>query len=135
NMGAAMAPAAFNTLSALFADTNTYPENYDAIFTGDLGKMGSDILRDLMVKQGNDLGKNYYDCGSLVYDKTQHAYQGGSGCGCGAIVLNSYIINKLKTGEYKKVIFCATGALLSPTSSNQGDTIPCIAHAIVIERE
>lgn len=134
NMGAAMAPAAAATLIAHFRDTNTKPENYCAIFSGDLGKLGETILRDLLADSGYPLDpQRYTDCGRMIYDYKQHAYQGGSGCGCSAVVLNGFILDKLKAGGYKKVLFVATGALLSPVSSFQGNTVPGIAHAIVIE--
>ncbi|MDD4211676.1 MAG: stage V sporulation protein AD [Clostridia bacterium] len=134
NMGAAMAPAAMSTLLAHFNDTNTTPEDYDLIVTGDLGKLGSQILEDLMQKQGYNLAKNYRDCGQMIYKEEQKLYQGGSGCGCSASVLNSYIYSKLTDGTFKKVLFVATGALLSTLSSQQGESIPAIAHAVVIER-
>jgi len=135
NMGAAMAPAAMSTLCAHFNDTNTTPLDYDLIITGDLGKLGSEILIDLMQYKGYKLGQNYIDCGQAIFDKTQKTFQGGSGCGCSAIMLNGYFLEQLKRGEYKKILFMATGALLSPTSSFQGDSIPGIAHALVIEND
>ena len=134
NMGAAMAPAAMDSLSALFRDTETTPTDYDLIVTGDLGKLGSDILRDLMREKGYDLGQNYKDCGALVYDVTQKCYQGGSGCGCSASVVNSLVLDRLISGEYRRVAYFATGALMSTQSCYQGETIPCISHGIVIER-
>jgi stage V sporulation protein AD len=134
NMGAAMAPAAFNTMLAHFNNTKTTPEDYDQIFTGDLGKLGSHILCDLMLEVGYNLGKNYTDCGHAIFKTKQQAYQGGSGCGCSASVLNSYVYKKLTDGTFKKVLFVATGALLSTTSSQQGESIPAIAHAVQIER-
>ena len=134
NMGAAMAPAAMDSLSALFRDTETTPKDYDLIVTGDLGKLGSDILRDLMREKGYDLGQNYKDCGALVYDVTQKCYQGGSGCGCSASVVNSLVLDRLISGEYRRVAYFATGALMSTQSCYQGETIPCISHGVVIER-
>ena len=133
NMGAAMAPAAATTLIAHFRDTGTTPADYDAIFSGDLGKLGENILRDLLANANYPVDQRYHDCGRMIFDYKQHAYQGGSGCGCSAVVFNGFILNKLRKGEYKKVLFVATGALLSPISSFQGNTIPGIAHAIVIE--
>ena len=133
NMGSVMAPGCASTMIAHFKDTNTKPEDYDLIVTGDLGKLGSEILIDLMEDHGYKLGINYNDCGQIIYNGKQSVLMGGSGCGCSASVLNSYILNKVKTGEYKKVLFIATGALLSSTSTQQGDTIPGIAHAVVIE--
>lgn len=133
NMGAAMAPAAMRTLVAHFKDTKTKPEDYDLVLTGDLGKLGSEILMDLMEHEGYKLGKNYNDCGQMIFTSNQKPFQGGSGAGCSAVVLNSYIYKKLANKELKKVLFCATGALLSTLSSQQGDSIPGICHAIVIE--
>lgn len=134
NMGAAMAPAAMDSLVALFRDTETVPEDYDLIVTGDLGKLGSDILRDLMREKGYELGQNYKDCGALIYDVTQKCYQGGSGCGCSASVVNSLVLDRLISGEYERVAYFATGALMSTQSCYQGETIPCISHGVVIER-
>ena len=133
NMGAAMAPCAAATVLAHFRDTKTRSEDYCAIFTGDLGKLGENIFRDLMANEGYPVDQRYSDCGRLIYDHKQHAYQGGSGCGCSAVVFNGFILDKLRKGDYKKVLFVATGALLSPISSFQGNTVPGIAHAIVIE--
>ena len=133
NMGSVMAPGCASTLLAHFKDTNTTPDDYDLIVTGDLGKLGSEILIDLMEDHGYKLGVNYNDCGQIIYTGKQSVLMGGSGCGCSASVLNSYIIEKIKNKEYKKVLFVATGALLSSTSTQQGDTIPGIAHAVVIE--
>lgn len=133
NMGAAMAPAAASTLKAHFENTKTSPKSYDQIFTGDLGKLGSEILCDLLEREGIKLGQNYSDCGNLMYDKNQKTFMGGSGSGCSASIFNSFIIQKLKMGEYKKILLVSTGALLSTTTSQQGDSIPCIAHAVCIE--
>lgn len=133
NMGAAMAPAAMQTLVAHFNDTKTTPQDYDLILTGDLGKLGSEILMDLMENKGYKLGKNYNDCGHMMFTSTQKTFQGASGCGCSAVVLNSYVDKKMKDKTYKKVLFAATGALLSPLTAQQGDTIPVICHAVVIE--
>jgi len=133
NMGAAMAPAAAHTLIAHFRDTKTKPEDYDHIFTGDLGKLGENILRDLLANANYPVDNRYTDCGRLIYGKSQNQYQGGSGCGCAAVCLNGFILDKLRSEEYKKILFCATGALLSPTSSFQGNTIPGIAHCVQIE--
>ena len=133
NMGSVMAPSCASTLVAHFKDTNTTPDDYDLIVTGDLGKLGSEILLDLMEDYGYKLGINYNDCGQVIFNGKQSVLMGGSGCGCSATVLNSYILQKIKLKEYKKVLFVATGALLSTTSSQQGDTIPGISHAVVIE--
>jgi len=134
NMGAAMAPAAMSTLVNHFQDTDTKPADYDLIITGDLGKLGSEILMDLMEREGYTLGKEYSDCGQMMFNDKQKTYQGASGAGCSAIVLNSYILKKMEEGEYNRVLFCATGALLSTTSSQQGDTIPGICHLVELIR-
>lgn len=134
NMGAAMAPAAMDTLLSFFKDTKTFPEEYDLIVSGDLGKLGSDILRDLMSHKKYKLENNYIDCGHSIYSDEQKALQGGSGAGCSASILNSYIIEKMKKNELKKVIFMATGALMNTTLNQQGDSIPSIAHLVVIEK-
>ena len=133
NMGAAMAPAARDTLLNHFKNTNTKPEDYDLIVTGDLGKLGAEILVDLMEEEGYKLGVNYGDCGQMYFKYNQQTLCGGSGAGCSATILNSYILKKFKEGQYKKVLFMPTGALLSTTSSQQGDTVPGVCHAIVIE--
>lgn len=133
NMGAAMAPSAMGTLSQFFKDTQTNPDDYDLIATGDLGKLGSDLLRKMMNEKGYKLGKNYMDCGASIYDYSQHTSEGGSGCGCGAAILNTYIINKMESGTYKKVIFAATGALMSTIASQQGESIPSVTHLVLLE--
>jgi len=133
NMGAAMAPAAMETLSSFFEDTKTTEKDYDLIATGDLGKLGSDILKDLMIKKGYDLESNYIDCGHMIYAIEQDSLQGGSGAGCSASVFNSYILKKLISKEFKKVLLISTGALMSTTTNQQGDSIPCIAHLICLE--
>ena len=135
NMGAAMAPAACSTMIEHFKDTNRTPDYYDLIVTGDLGKLGSEILRDLMEHYGYKLGSNYADCGQMIFARDQKTFQGGSGAGCSASVLNGYILKQMNEGVFNKVLFVATGALLSTLSTQQGETIPCIAHAVVIERE
>ncbi|MBQ3481523.1 MAG: stage V sporulation protein AD [Oscillospiraceae bacterium] len=136
NMGAAMAPAACATLKAHFADTNRSFADYDAVFTGDLGAVGHDILQSLLEKEGYDMGVKYMDCGMLIYDRrTQGVNSGGSGCGCCASVLAAHILPAMEKGIWKRVLFAATGALMSPTSAQQGESIPSICHAVVIERE
>ncbi|MBQ5536268.1 MAG: stage V sporulation protein AD, partial [Oscillospiraceae bacterium] len=138
NMGAAMAPAAYHTLRTLFRDTGTAPSDYDAIFTGDLGKLGHDIVVDLFARDGVDIGKNYDDCGLLLYDRQgQDMHCGGSGCGCSASVLCSHLLRGMREGHWRRIVFAPTGALLSPTSSFQGETVPGICHAVVLctERE
>ena len=134
NMGAAMAPAAMDTLLQFLSDTNTSTDDYDLIITGDLGKLGGDILKDLIIENGYKVGKNFSDCGHIIFDGSQKTFQGGSGAGCSAAVFNSYIIDKIIDGTFKKVVFMPTGALMSTTSNQQGDTIPCISHLVVIEK-
>ncbi len=133
NMGAAMAPAAMDTMCTLFTQTGFCESDFDLVVTGDLGKLGSDILRDLMRERGMKLGQNYIDCGNMIYDVKQKCYQGGSGCACSATIFNSFILDKLVKGEYKRVAYLATGALMSTQSCYQGETIPCISHAVVVE--
>lgn len=130
NMGAAMAPAAYDTLSAVFRDTGTTPQDYDLIITGDLGELGHSIVLDFFRRDGVDL-PNYQDCGMLLYDrKQQDMHAGASGCGCAASVLNGYLLTELKKGKWKTILFAPTGALLSPTSSFQGESVPGICHAV-----
>ena len=133
NMGAVMAPAAADTLERHFQNTKTKPADYDAIFSGDLGQIGEEALRDLLKERGYNLGENYYDCGKMIYFGSQKVDMGGSGCGCSAVTLNGFILDKFKRGDYHKVLFMATGALLSPTTCYQGESIPGIANAVVIE--
>ena len=132
-MGAVMAPAAADTLQRHFENTKTKPADYDAIFSGDLGQIGEEALRDLLKEKGYDLGENYYDCGKMIYAGEQKVDMGGSGCGCSAVTLNGFILDKFKRGDYHKVLFMETGALLSPTTCFQGESIPGVANAIVIE--
>ena len=135
NMGAAMAPAAADTVAAFLTDTGTRPQDYDLIVTGDLGMVGSKLLLKLLSEQGIDL-KNHNDCGLMIFDcERQDVHAGGSGCGCSASVLCSYILQKMTLGELKSVLFCATGALMSPTSSMQGESIPAIAHLVHLSSE
>ncbi len=133
NMGAAMAPAAMDTMYTLFTQSGFTENDFDLIVTGDLGKLGSDILRDLMRRRGIRVGQNYIDCGNMMYDVNQKCYQGGSGCACSATIFNSYIMDKLTTGEFRRIAYLATGALMSTQSCYQGETIPCISHAVVVE--
>ena len=133
NMGAAMCPSSMISLVNFFKDTNTSPEDYDLIVTGDLGKLGSDILRDFMATKGYPLGQVYSDCGHSIFSNTQKTFQGGSGAGCSASVFNSYLIDKLRKKELKKIIFMPTGALMSTTTNQQGDSIPAISHLVVVE--
>jgi stage V sporulation protein AD len=134
NMGAAMAGAAEDTLIRHFKDTGTKPSDYDAIFTGDLGYIGKDILIDLASSKGYNIKSNYTDCGVMIFDKEkQDTHSGGSGCGCVASVFCGYIYKMLQKKEYKKVLLIATGALMNSTSSQQGESIPGIAHAVSIK--
>ena len=133
NMGAAMAPAALSTIKAHFEDMKTGPEDFDLIVTGDLGQLGKELLMELARKEGISLGGKLTDCGTLVFDNTkQDVHSGGSGCGCSAITLCGYLLDKLHTGKLKKILFCGTGALLSPTSTQQGLPIPGVCHAVCI---
>ncbi len=133
NMGAAMAPAAADTIYAHFEDTGLPKDYYDMVVTGDLGKVGSEIADDLLSSNGVRIGGILKDCGLMIYDKTQDAHAGGSGCGCSATVFAGFLYDSLKKGKISKLLFVPTGALLSPTSVQQGETIPCIAHALAIE--
>ena len=134
NMGAAMAPAAASTIAAHLKDTGRTPEYYDLILTGDLAEVGRNITVELLKKEGLNVDSNYTDCGILIFDKEkQDTHAGGSGCGCSAVVLNGYIYKEMKKDKFKKILFIATGALLSPITSWQGESIPSIAHAVAIE--
>ena len=136
NMGAAMAPAAYDTLSAFFRDTQTGPKDYDLILTGDLGELGHDIVRDFFRRDGIDLTDRYQDCGLLLYDREkQDMHAGASGCGCSAAVLNGYVLPGLRAGKWRRVLFAPTGALLSPTTSFQGESVPGICHAVCLSAE
>lgn len=133
NMGAAMAPAAADTIIAHLKESGKTPEDYDLIVTGDLGALGSRILKDLTREKGIDISSNHVDCGEIVYNVIEDEYQGGSGAGCSALVLCSYLFEKMRMRQLKRVLFVATGALLSTVSSGQGESIPCIAHAVKLE--
>ena len=131
NMGAAMAPAAADTLRTFFDDTGKSPSDFDMIFTGDLGSVGTKLLHELMGEKGYDIRDNHKDCGLMIFDRnTQDVHAGGSGCGCGASVLSAHILPKLTKGEYKRVLYMATGALMNSTTSAQGKNIPSIAHLV-----
>lgn len=130
NMGAAMAPAAADTIERFFCDTSTSPADYDLIVTGDLGFTGSELMLRLLRQDGISLS-NHNDCGMMIFDrKRQDVHSGGSGCGCSASVLCSYLLKKLENGELHNILFCATGALMSPTACMQGESIPSIAHLL-----
>ncbi len=133
NMGAAMAPAAASTITRHLNNTGTKPSDYDLIITGDLGALGSRLLKHLLNKDGIDVEQNHVDCGELIYNMDESDYQGGSGAGCGTVVMASYIYPKLVNKEIKRVLFSATGALLSTVSIQQGESIPSVSHAVVIE--
>lgn len=135
NMGAAMAPAACDVIYNHLMNFERRPEDYDAIYTGDLGSVGQTILIDLMDKRGFDISKVHHDCGVEIYDAgTQDTHAGGSGCGCSAATLSAQILRRIREGEYSRVLFVPTGALLSAISFNEGKTVPGIAHAVVIEK-
>jgi stage V sporulation protein AD len=133
NMGSAMAPAACDTLITHFKDNNTGPNDYDLIVTGDLGALGSRILKDLTWEKGYDIEKQHVDCGEMIYNIKEDEYQGGSGAGCSSILFNSYFYKRLREKKFRKILFMATGALLSGVSAQQGESIPGIAHAVVLE--
>lgn len=133
NMGAAMAPAAYATIRAHFADLQTGPEDFDRIVTGDLGQIGKELLMQLARRDGLSLGGKLMDCGTLVFDPArQDVHAGGSGCGCSAITLCGTLLEELRIGKVKKLLFCGTGALLSPTSTQQSLPIPGICHAVSV---
>lgn len=134
NMGAAMAPAACDTLMAYFRDTSQKPTDFDLILTGDLGFVGSELLRDLMKREGYDIGRVHNDCGMMIFDREkQDVHSGGSGCGCSASVFCSHIMQRLRERDISRLLFVATGALMSPTSSQQGESIPGIAHLVELK--
>ena len=134
NMGAAMAPAACATIKAHLDDMKLTPKDYDMIVTGDLGQVGKELLLELAGREGLELEDRLYDCGTLVFDcKRQDVHAGGSGCGCSAITLCGHLLDELSQGKLKKILFCGTGALLSPTSTQQGLPIPGVCHAVAIE--
>ncbi|OUN03339.1 stage V sporulation protein AD [Flavonifractor sp. An92] len=133
NMGAAMAPAAYDTIRAHFSETGRKPSDYDLIATGDLGELGKEIVADFFHRDGVEL-PNLTDCGLLIYDmEQQDVHCGGSGCGCSAAVLSALFLPGMMEGRWKRILFCGTGALLSPTSTQQGETIPGICHAVALE--
>ena len=135
HMGAAMAPAALSTIRSHFLDLNTTADNYDLIVTGDLGQVGKELLMMMAQRDGLEIGGKLTDCGTLVFDiLKQDVHAGGSGCGCSAITLCGYFLDQLNSGKLKKILFCGTGALLSPTSTQQGLPIPGVCHAVCIEK-
>lgn len=133
NMGAAMAPAAAYVIKTHLQDRGLSPKDFDYIITGDLGRVGGILLIELLKEEGIDIASVYKDCGTMMFDiKGQDVHAGGSGCGCSASVLCGYFLDRIKTGEIKNILFCATGALMSPTMSQQGESIPGISHAVHI---
>lgn len=136
NMGAAMAPAAYSTIAQHLEDTGKQPKDYDLIVSGDLGSLGKQIVMDFFEKDGVSLKGVYDDCGVMIYDlKKQDVHAGGSGCGCSATVFCGYLLQQMKQKKWKKILLCGTGALLSPTSSQQGESVPSVCHAVSIELE
>jgi len=133
NMGAAMAPAAYHTIRAHFDDMGMAPEDYDLIVTGDLGQIGKEALMELAQRDGISLGSRLVDCGTLVFDlDSQDVHGGGSGCGCSAVTLCGYLLEQMRLGKLERMLFCGTGALLSPTSTQQGLPIPGVCHGVAI---
>ena len=134
NMGAAMAPAAASTLLRYFNQSETFPPDYDLIVTGDLGWEGSRILCDLMMAEGRNISDRHNDCGKMIFSRnTQDTHSGGSGCGCAAVVLGSYLLPMLQRGDLRRILFLATGAMMSPDSVKQGQSIPAVAHLLCLE--
>ena len=131
-----MAPAASDTIKSYLWDTGTAPSDYDLILTGDLGKTGSELLRELLLKENTDISERHNDCGMMIYDiERQDVHSGGSGCGCCASVLCSIILEKMCRHELNNILVIATGALMSPTSNQQGESIPGIAHLIHLQTQ
>ena len=136
NMGAAMAQAAYDTLSCHFADLQIAPNHYDLIVTGDLGRIGRGIVLDFFRRDGIDLNGIYDDCGTMLFGaKEQDVHAGASGCGCSAAVLCAHLLDGMRAGRWERILFCGTGALMSPTSSGQGESIPGICHAVAISNQ
>lgn len=136
NMGAAMAPSAASTLLHYFEDTGSRPADYDLIFTGDLGAVGSELLYELLLPAGIDLRCRHTDCGLMIFDRAkQDVHAGGSGCGCSASVFASYVMHRFESGDFHDILFLSTGALLSPTSTLQGESIPGISHLLRFKKD
>ncbi len=136
NMGAAMAPAAANTLLHFLNDTNTKVEDYDIVYTGDLGYVGTNLFYELLERENVDIRCRHSDCGLIIFDREkQDVHAGGSGCGCSASVLASFIMHRFEEGQFNNILFMSTGALMSPTSSFQGESIPSIAHLLNIKKD
>ena len=128
-------PAAADTLSALLEDLGAQPRDFDCIVTGDLGHIGADLLLTLLRGDSIDLSPVYSDCGSLIFGDEQDAHAGGSGCGCSASVLNGYLLTQMRQGRWQRIVFAPTGALLSPVSTCQGESIPSICHAVCLSAQ
>lgn len=129
-----MPPALCDSFCRYFAESGTKPQDYDLIVSGDLGYEGASILRELMAVEGYDMGDNYTDCGILMFDKEgQDTHAGGSGCGCSASVLSAYILPEMKKGSFKRTLFVASGAMMSPDSIKQGQSIPAVGHLLLLE--
>ena len=135
NMGAAMAPAVVSTLCRYFSESGMGVNEFDLIVTGDLGHEGGAILCEMMSAQGLDIRGRYTDCGILIYDKSQDKHAGGSGCGCSAVVLASHLLPRIERGDLRRILFIGTGAMMSPSSIQQGQAIPAIAHLVAICNE
>lgn len=136
NMGAAMAPAFVDTVISHFGDTGLGPSDYDLIVSGDLGSVGKSLAQDLFRREGYNMGDVLDDCGTMIFDlEGQDVHAGGSGCGCSAVVLSGYLMKKMESRKYKNILFCGTGALLSPVSTQQGETIPAVCHAVAISMD
>lgn len=135
DMGSAMAPAAYDTILTHFKDMNRNPEDYDLIVTGDLSGVGSPIVKDMLKEDGYNIDKNHHDCGLMIYNSDQQVLAGGSGCACSAVVTYGHLVQSLKEGRYNKILVVATGALMSPTMIQQKESIPTIAHGVVLMRE
>jgi stage V sporulation protein AD len=133
NMGTAMAPAAADTIWTHFQDTGRSPEDYDMIVTGDLSSVGSPILKELLIEKGLDITRIHHDSGLMIYSPEQPVNAGGSGCACSAVVTYGYLFKRLAEGSLRRVLIVATGALLNSSTTKQNDTIPCIAHGVVLE--
>lgn len=136
NMGAAMAPSAASTLTHFWKDTRTSPEDYDIVFTGDLGQVGTELLYELVQREGYDLHCRHSDCGLIMFDReTQDVCAGGSGCGCSASILASFVMHRFAEGDFHNILFLSTGALLSPTSTQQGESVPGISHLLNLRKD
>lgn len=133
DMGTAMAPAAADTIRAHLEETQRQPNDYDLIVTGDLGRVGHPIAKELLAKAGYQMGENFKDCGLMIYRSDQEVFAGASGCASSAVVTYGHLLDEMKKGTYQKILVVATGALLSPLSYQQGDSIPCVAHAVAFE--